>query len=225
MRSLKGQNLKNTLKYHNFRHLKPSVGNSLAVWAVSDCNKTDGARKRMKLVEDLMQAGLEVDRYGACFHRRQTYINFNLYKFYLAFENSYHCRDYVTEKFWFNSVKNLLVPVIWDPAKEDLEDLVPKGSYIFVEDFASPADLVKYLIYLDNNVAAYLEYFRWLKDPELLPNYMKQQSRIDYLGFEELCQKARANTETKVINDIAEYVFGTEREECLVSEEERQTSD
>ena len=39
--------------------------------------------------------------------------------------------------------------------------MAPEHSYIHAEDFATPADLVEYLDYLDNNDTAYLEYHAW----------------------------------------------------------------
>ena len=42
------------------------------------------------------------------------------YKFYLAFENSIHCTDYISEKFWRNSLKTGAVPVVFGPHKESI---------------------------------------------------------------------------------------------------------
>ena len=39
--------------------------------------------------------------------------------------------------------------------------MAPPNSYIHVEDFATGADLVSYLDYLDKNETAYLEYHQW----------------------------------------------------------------
>jgi len=37
---------------------------------------------------------------------------FAKYKFYLALENSVHCTDYMSEKFWRNSLRQGLVPIV-----------------------------------------------------------------------------------------------------------------
>ena len=46
--------------------------------------------------------------------------------------------------------------------------MAPEHSFIHAEDFASPADLVEYLDYLDNNDTAYLEYHAWRNE---IPNF------------------------------------------------------
>ena len=40
------------------------------------------------------------------------------YKFYLAFENAIHCTDYVSEKFWRNSLRAGAVPIVYGPNKD-----------------------------------------------------------------------------------------------------------
>ena len=46
------------------------------------------------------------------------------------------------------------------------EALLPKNSFIHIDDFNSTEDLAKHLIYLDENDSQYLKYFEWKKDPE-----------------------------------------------------------
>ena len=83
------------------------------------------------------------------------------YKFYLAFENSIHCNDYISEKFWRNSLNQGLVPIVFGPHPDDMNALAPPNSFIHVENFKSKAALVDYLEYLDGNDTAYLEYHQW----------------------------------------------------------------
>jgi len=83
------------------------------------------------------------------------------YKFYLAFENSYHCTDYITEKLWANALYSGAVPVVFGPHRDDVSAVLPPKSYIHVEDFESAEELVHFLNYLDKNVTAYAEYLRW----------------------------------------------------------------
>ena len=82
-------------------------------------------------------------------------------KFYLAFENAYHCTDYISEKLWRNSFETGLVPVVYGPTKEDLLRHAPPNSFIFAEDFNSPRELVGYLDFLDENDGAYMDYHQW----------------------------------------------------------------
>ncbi|XP_078490830.1 4-galactosyl-N-acetylglucosaminide 3-alpha-L-fucosyltransferase FUT6-like isoform X2 [Ciona intestinalis] len=147
------------------------------IWVASNCGLTSGAKMRMKIVEDLKrsQVGWMLDVYGLCgdgktfTQDRSGYNNMNelikSYKFYLAFENSYHCRDYITEKFWENSLLNAVVPVVWGPTREDVMTVAPPHSFIHVEDFENISDLADYLLYLDRNDTAYREYFNWWLGP------------------------------------------------------------
>jgi len=82
------------------------------------------------------------------------------YKFAFAFENSIR-EDYVTEKA-LHPILASTIPVIWGAPRAC--DFLPgpngKGC-INALDFASPADLAKYLVDLDRNDTAYLEHFSW----------------------------------------------------------------
>uniref|UniRef100_H2YU20 Fucosyltransferase n=1 Tax=Ciona savignyi TaxID=51511 RepID=H2YU20_CIOSA len=83
------------------------------------------------------------------------------YKFYFSFENSIHCKGYITEKLWLNALYSGAVPIIFGPHPRDVAAVLPPKSYIHVEDFTNPAELVKYVKYLDKNVTAYAEYLKW----------------------------------------------------------------
>ena len=43
------------------------------------------------------------------------------FQFYLAFENSMHCNDYVSEKFWRNSLTQFMVPIVYGPHPDDVK--------------------------------------------------------------------------------------------------------
>ncbi|KAL9982604.1 hypothetical protein ACROYT_G004669 [Oculina patagonica] len=81
------------------------------------------------------------------------------HKFYLAFENSL-CIDYITEKYWRNSLERGLVPIVLGGARYSPEQIIP-GSFINAADFDSVKDLADYLKYLDKNDTAYNQYFQW----------------------------------------------------------------
>ena len=91
--------------------------------------------------------------------------NFNLfsyrYKFYLSFENSYHCKDYMSEKLWRNALYSGSVLITLGAKREDVAAVLPPKSYLHVDDFKSPEDLVKYMRFLDKNITAYAEYLNW----------------------------------------------------------------
>lgn len=83
------------------------------------------------------------------------------YKFYLSFENGIHCRDYLSEKFWRNSLEAELVPIVFGVHREDIKALAPPNSYIHIEDYPNRKDLIDFLDYLNSNDTAYMEYHQW----------------------------------------------------------------
>lgn len=75
----------------------------------------------------LKEAGLKLHGEGACFENQTKRSFGNMakslkynsdsedtviqhMKFYLSFENAYHCTDYISEKFWRNALGALAVP-------------------------------------------------------------------------------------------------------------------
>ena len=54
-----------------------------------------------------------------------------------------------------------VLPVVMGAHPEDYRRSAPPGSYIHVDDFASPRELADYLHKLDKNDNLYNEYFRW----------------------------------------------------------------
>ena len=141
-------------------------------WLVSHCQTSS---RREKYVRLLQAAGLEVHIYGSCGNyscrggRRSTRTGPNLpdsvcmphlsknYFFYLSFENTL-CKDYITEKVFkiFDAVD--LIPVVMGGA--DYSKFLPPGTYINVADYASAADLAKYLKKLANDKPRYLSMLR-----------------------------------------------------------------
>ena len=57
------------------------------------------------------------------------------YKFYLAFENAIHCNDYISEKFWRNSLGSGVVPIVFGPHPADVAAVAPTYSYIHAVRF------------------------------------------------------------------------------------------
>jgi len=106
------------------------------------------------------------------------------YKFTIAFENSID-KDYVTEKlfdsFWAGSV-----PVYLGAPNVD-EFLPGDHCLINVNDFSSAKDLADYLLYHQENEAAYQSYFAWkqyLLRPQFLTLFRRyvQESKASYLS-------------------------------------------
>lgn len=150
-------------------------------WIVSNCDKTPGAVARMNYAKSMIAAGLKFDSFGNCFENsadaetheissrkvgwrgktNSVSSRISKYKFYLDFENAIHCKDYLSEKFWRNSLETDLVPIIFGTHKADVEKLAPKHSFIHTEDYERVEDLIEYLEYLNGNDTAYLEYHLW----------------------------------------------------------------
>eukprot|EP00111_Clytia_hemisphaerica_P007356 TCONS_00021393-protein len=134
----------------------------MAAWFVSNCHAGSG---RQDYIKDL-QKYITVDVYGLCGRKcskkdKKCFEQLNTdYKFYMAFENS-HCKDYLTEKPYWNALFYKVVPVVFGAHRDDYKRQLPPNSYILAEDFESPKHLADYLIYLDHNDDLYNQYFLW----------------------------------------------------------------
>lgn len=177
----------------------------LIVWTVSNC-----AGKRFSYVHKLQQF-VQVDLYGACGSRdcpkkggRITEECVNLlrsYKFQLAFENT-ECLDYVTEKYWGSPLDHGIVPIVMGGA--DYKEIAIPGSYINVLDFPSVKALADYLLYLDKNVTAYNEYFRWKRKFKVAGDLHSLSSRYHWTC--DLCALANnASSTSKVYRHLEDF--------------------
>jgi len=207
-----------------------------ATWLVSNCDETRGAQVRSQYVQRMIEAGLELDGFGGCFDReligspwktkamengKRTIKPGQLarYKFYLAFENSVHCTDYVSEKLWRNSLGQGLVPVVYGSHPADVKAMAPPNSYIHAEDFNSPAALAVYLDYLSKNDTAYLEYHQWRKaEPQSLDEYVPPSSDLVMkCGICQELKKRRANgNPRKMYKSVANWWWINQHDdECI----------
>ncbi|XP_076822877.1 4-galactosyl-N-acetylglucosaminide 3-alpha-L-fucosyltransferase FUT6-like [Clavelina lepadiformis] len=241
--------------YTNFRNvdsdIKPLLDKKkgLIAWIVSNCGNIPSSYLRFEYADRLRENGLKIDQFGACsdisFPIGNRWDPFfyevlSTYKFYLAFENAYHCNGYMTEKLWYNALYSGAVPIIFGPHKDDVSAALPPKSYIHTEDFKNPADLVKYIYYLDKNVTAYAEYLEWRtwvkfldQNGELSSNVetnaefnllSKEQRKtiLKYLnptpsGFCGLCRKLhdQPSIDTYKIKSVNDWWEGTVRRECM----------
>ena len=210
---------------------KKRNNNKVAVWAVSNCYG-----RRMDYGKSLISAGLKVDTFGRCFKGRQLgtgpyteslYNELSYYKFYFSFENSISCKDYITEKFWFNGLRSGAVPIVWGPKKSDLEKVAPTKSFIHTSDFSSPKELVKYLNYLAGNETAYAEYLQWrtwVNHPEKIEERLRMRNRDnDLRSFCKLCSIIQSDaknrrlgrpTPTRIIKSVRRKWWDSEKNEC-----------
>eukprot|EP00057_Strongylocentrotus_purpuratus_P015074 XP_011669548.1 PREDICTED: glycoprotein 3-alpha-L-fucosyltransferase A-like [Strongylocentrotus purpuratus] len=92
----------------------------LVAWAASNCGT--GSWRRYEFVKKLAKH-VSVDMYGGCGNIKcpknsdDCWKRIRSHKFYLAVENS-ECRDYITEKFWWNSLLHDIVPIVYGPDME-----------------------------------------------------------------------------------------------------------
>ena len=209
----------------------------VVLWTVSNCGDrwSPALGQRLRVSQDLIDAGLYIERKGLCFGGRDDSYKPVDYKFYLSFENQLHCKDYITEKLWKNAYDNDAVPIVWGATKADYEAAAPPNSFIFAEDF-TPQELADYIHYLDKNDTAYAEYFKWrtLRPQDMSmygrecwfcqicrilhgvnvdniynPNYESKYKDIPLLGYPE---------RPRVVPSLSERFYGTENEDCIADQ-------
>ncbi|KAK2141789.1 hypothetical protein LSH36_1040g00015 [Paralvinella palmiformis] len=171
-------------------------------WLVSH---SDTISRRETYVR-VMSRFIDIDVYGkrgnqTCKHWRTDRCMAMIaqtYKFYLSFENSI-CRDYVTEKY-YRTLNYDLIPIVYGGA--NYVALGPPGSYLDVYDFRSPRALARYLRYLAANQSAYLEYFRWKFDYEVV--YFDSTAAAVANGFCRLCYLVNTDYR-KTYDNICEW--------------------
>ena len=156
----------------------------LALWMVSNCKGSTGAIERLKLAKSLVRDGMKVDVGGKCFPDGIKDFKLEDYKFYFSFENSQHCKDYITEKFYDKGIFYGIVPVVFGADKQDYDLIAPPNSYIFASDYSNK-ELVNLLNYLDKNDTAYKEYFKWREKPITVPALASKYRQRD------VCQLCR----------------------------------
>ncbi|XP_078351112.1 4-galactosyl-N-acetylglucosaminide 3-alpha-L-fucosyltransferase FUT5-like [Oculina patagonica] len=194
----------------------------LVVWTVSNCG---GLREAY--VQQLKNH-IRVDIFGLCedyFYQphlveercpkatEECESLLKRYKFFLSFENG-NCVDYITEKYWGTPLDLGIVPVVLGGA--DYKKIAIPGSYIDILDFPSVKALADYLLYLDNNDTAYMEYFAWRKVYKV-DGYLKTNSFNKHHPWTcELCAKAQ-NLQPKLYESLGNFRHSTSH--CGIQED------
>ncbi|XP_078489497.1 alpha-(1,3)-fucosyltransferase C [Ciona intestinalis] len=221
--------------------------NRLVAWVVSNCANTVSSELRHNYAYQLVRSGLNVDQFGNCqgmaFPVESRfdplfYETLGKYKFYFSFENSYHCKGYITEKLWFNALYSGAVPIVFGPHPRDVAAVLPPKSYIHAEDFGSASELATYIQYLDTNATAYAEYLHWRKwirlldengnyrttnrTAKILKSYSAEERKAvaKFLkprpsGFCKLCKRLHEPLVSHVVDDVSEWWDSSERSECF----------
>ncbi|KAF6729835.1 Alpha-(1,3)-fucosyltransferase 9 [Oryzias melastigma] len=135
---------------------------NLVCWIVSNWNENHVRAKYYKEMSKYAPIQVFGQAFGRPIPNDQYSSTMSSCRFYLAFENSIH-KDYITEKL-FNPLSLGTVPVVLGPSRQNYENLIPGSSFIHVNDFKSPRELVEYLNVLEKNETKYLRYFEWRKD-------------------------------------------------------------
>lgn len=120
----------------------------------------------------------------------------SVYKFYLAFENSF-CEDYITEKFFSYYTMDVIVVV---RGGANYTRLLPEGTFIDAANFRSPLELVKYLQTVSESEA-------------LFTGYLQRKARytvygdITAMAYCSLCEKLNnLNNNRRTIDDHVTYM-------------------
>ena len=196
---------------------------------MSSCAGIKGNIRRLEVAMELEKAGLDLEKFGDCFDADRAlakdanlYDVISEYKFYLSFENSLHCKDYITEKFWRNGLLSDAVPLVWGPSKDDLLSIAPLDSFVFVEDFASSVDVVKYLKYLDSHDEEYRKLFRWREDATMTDEKMIEMTKSRYPHLTvfkkqntNVCERLLDRKEPKVYESFTDWFINDNPLECV----------
>lgn len=93
-------------------------------------------------------------------HFKQDCPNMDKYYFYLAFENA-SCRQYLTEKVFFNAYEKGAIPIIIGPSIEDCEKLLPPNSFIHFDKFESSKVFADTIDEIASSYEKLLHYHAW----------------------------------------------------------------
>jgi len=140
---------------------------------ISNCDQSK-VGDRNKWVDGLMEAGLEIDHYGACSkwnnHKEDTSLGKDSqerkrklaeqYRFIIAFENKVE-KDYVTEK-PFDAYIAGAIPIYW--GAPNVDDYLPAGSFVDRRNFATPRELANHVNDLILHPEKQNAYKQWSKE-------------------------------------------------------------
>lgn len=122
---------------------------------------------------------LKVDSYGKLLNNKTLKYDvgnvskeqaISSYKFTIAFENAI-TKDYVTEKFFQPLVMGSVPVYLGAP---NIKEFAPSEQcYLNVNDFKSPQELAKYIMFLDENDLEYNKLIGWKYEP-FAPHFMSK---------------------------------------------------
>ena len=92
------------------------------------------------------------------------------FRFVFVVESSC-CRDFIGKTVWKNALYFEAIPVIIGPPRSSYEKVLPKNSFIHVDDFKTVYDLMDWLMHLSQNADDYGKYFEWRNKKDLRNSY------------------------------------------------------
>ncbi|XP_037301482.1 4-galactosyl-N-acetylglucosaminide 3-alpha-L-fucosyltransferase 9-like [Manduca sexta] len=114
---------------------------------------------------------INIDFYGKCSYtfryRTRCPGHFNTdcdvtanYLFYLVLENT-SCRQYMTEKLFYNAYLKGAIPIIRNPSLEDCQKLLPPNSFLHADQFNSPVEMVNMIKAMGADDELLLSFHAW----------------------------------------------------------------
>ena len=169
----------------------------------------------------LQSYGLPIDIYGNCgtalYQDTSRMIN-ETYKFYFALENSF-CKDYVTEKFFYQFPLDAVLLV---RGGANYNKLLPTDAFIDSSRFPSISDLAKHLLMVNSSEELYTDYLK-NKDKYEVDNIYDKSVRVALddkydvyytenntftLPICQLCHKVNNKADNRrVYEDIVDYIY------------------
>ena len=108
-------------------------------------------------------------------------------------------RIFITEKLYI-PLKQFVIPVVY--GSKEVHKIAPPHSYIDVRDFKSTKLLAEYLLYLDKNDTAYMDYFQWKK------NYRVEFGhRTSTAVFCHFCKYLHIVNKPKLLHSYSQWFF------------------
>ncbi|XP_054764887.2 glycoprotein 3-alpha-L-fucosyltransferase A-like [Lytechinus pictus] len=153
----------------------------LVAWMASNCAQIFWPR--IPIVEQLGRR-VQLDTYGrcgklSCQPQRSETCNHMLkeYKFYMTLANS-ECHEYITEKFWTQTIGQGIVPVVYGAPKSDFQKMGPPNSFIHLSDYSSLKEMAEHLKKLNKDHESYMKYLEWGRYYEAIPTFPIQINNL-----------------------------------------------
>lgn len=126
-------------------------------------------------------------------------------KFYLSFEASAP-GDHITEAF-SGPLSAGAVPVVLGPPRRSYERIAPPASFIHVDDFHDAAALARFLLGLDRDRHAYMQFFEWRRVHTIRRHPTADRHKFAH-AICQACRHVGIRREYRVVPDLYKWFFG-----------------